>query len=49
MTFRPKFVSFDCHGTMIYFDMAGAARDHYGAQLSPEDGKLHPRFLGLPP
>ena len=36
MTFRPKFISFDCHGTMIYFDMAGAARDHYGAQLSPE-------------
>lgn len=36
MTFRPKFVTFDCHGTMIYFDMAGAARDHYGAQFSPE-------------
>ena len=36
MTFRPKFVSFDCHGTMIYFDMAGASRDHYAAQLSPE-------------
>jgi 2-haloacid dehalogenase len=36
MTFRPKFVTFDCHGTMIYFDMAGAARDHYAARLSPE-------------
>lgn len=36
MTSRPKFVSFDCHGTMIFFDMAGAARDHYGARLSPE-------------
>lgn len=35
MTFRPKFVTFDCHGTMIFFNMAGAARDHYGAQLSP--------------
>jgi len=35
MTFRPKFVSFDCHGTMIFFNMAGAARDHYAAQLSP--------------
>ncbi|WOI58107.1 haloacid dehalogenase type II [Palleronia sp. LCG004] len=34
MTFRPKFVSFDCHGTMIHFDMAGAARDHYGDALS---------------
>ena len=36
MTFRPKFITFDCHGTMIYFDMAGAARDHYGAQLGAE-------------
>ena len=36
MTFRPKFITFDCHGTMIFFDMAGAARDHYASQLSPE-------------
>lgn len=36
MTFRPKFITFDCHGTMIFFEMAGAARDHYGAQLAPE-------------
>lgn len=35
MRFRPKFVSFDCHGTMIFFDMAGAARDHYAARLAP--------------
>lgn len=35
MTFRPKFVTFDCHGTMILFDMAGAARAHYGARLDP--------------
>lgn len=35
MTFRPKFVTFDCHGTMIFFDMAGAARDHYAAHLPP--------------
>lgn len=34
MPFRPRFVSFDCHGTMINFDMAGAARDHYGTRLS---------------
>lgn len=34
MTFRPKFITFDCHGTMILFDMAGAARDFYAAQLS---------------
>ncbi|MBI1220050.1 MAG: haloacid dehalogenase type II [Rhodobacteraceae bacterium] len=36
MTFRPKFITFDCHGTMIFFDMAGAARDHYADTLSPE-------------
>ncbi len=32
--FRPKYVTFDCHGTLIYFAMADAARDLYGAQLS---------------
>ena len=36
MTFRPKYITFDCHGTMIFFDMAGAARDHYSDKLSPE-------------
>jgi 2-haloacid dehalogenase len=34
MTFRPKFVTFDCHGTLINFDMAGAARRIYGKTLS---------------
>ena len=34
MTFRPKFVTFDCHGTLINYDMAGAARRIYGGQLS---------------
>lgn len=34
MTFRPKFITFDCHGTMINFDMAGAARAHYADTLS---------------
>jgi 2-haloacid dehalogenase len=33
MSFRPKFVTFDCHGTLINFDMAGAARRIYGATL----------------
>ena len=31
--FRPKFVTFDCHGTLINFDMAGAARRIYGEML----------------
>jgi hypothetical protein len=34
MTFRPKFVTFDCYGTLTNYDMAGAARRVYGAQLS---------------
>lgn len=33
MTFRPKFVTFDCYGTLIHFDMAGAARRIYAATL----------------
>ena len=32
--FRPKYVTFDCHGTLINFEMAEAARDLYGATLS---------------
>ncbi len=33
MTFRPKFVTFDCHGTLINFDMAGATRRVYGGNI----------------
>lgn len=36
MTTRPKFVTFDCHGTLINYDMAGAARRLYGQRLSEE-------------
>ncbi|CCD99638.1 haloacid dehalogenase type II [Bradyrhizobium sp. STM 3809] len=32
--FRPKYVTFDCYGTLINFEMAEAARDLYGATLS---------------
>ncbi|WP_377811265.1 haloacid dehalogenase type II (plasmid) [Azospirillum sp. A29] len=31
--FRPKYVTFDCHGTLINFQMAEAARDLYGSIL----------------
>ncbi len=31
--FRPKYVTFDCYGTLTHFQMAEAARDIYGAQL----------------
>ncbi|KRS10861.1 dehalogenase [Roseovarius atlanticus] len=36
MPVTPKFITFDCHGTMIFFDMGQAARDHYEKVLSPE-------------
>ncbi|TIL81169.1 MAG: haloacid dehalogenase type II, partial [Mesorhizobium sp.] len=35
-TFRPKYITFDCYGTLTNFDMAGAARRVYGERLSPE-------------
>ena len=31
--FRPKYITFDCHGTLIHFQMADAARDLFGDQL----------------
>src|SRR3954454_2252806 len=34
-TFRPKYITFDCYGTLTNFDMAGAARRVYGSHLSP--------------
>ncbi|MEM6303920.1 MAG: haloacid dehalogenase type II [Pseudomonadota bacterium] len=34
MSFHPKFITFDCYGTLTNFDMAGAAKDLYGAKLS---------------
>lgn len=33
---NPKFITFDCYGTLINFEMAPAARRVYGARLSPE-------------
>lgn len=36
MTFRPKFITFDCYGTLTNFDMAGAARRVYGAELDEQ-------------
>ncbi|WP_294646243.1 haloacid dehalogenase type II [uncultured Aureimonas sp.] len=34
--FRPKFITFDCYGTLTNFQMAEAARGIYGAQLGEE-------------
>src|SRR3954468_5836021 len=33
--FRPKYITFDCYGTLTNFDMAGAARRVYGSRLPP--------------
>ena len=35
MAFRPKYIPFDCYGTLIKFDMAGATRI-YGSRLAPD-------------
>ncbi len=36
MTFRPKFITFDCYGTLTNFQMAETATKIYGPRLSPE-------------
>jgi FMN phosphatase YigB (HAD superfamily) len=40
--FRPKYVTFDCHGTLINFQMAEAARDLFGHLL---DGPRMDEFI----
>jgi 2-haloacid dehalogenase len=40
--FRPKYITFDCYGTLTNFQMAEAARDLYGDQL---DEVLRQRFI----
>ncbi|MBW8790489.1 MAG: haloacid dehalogenase type II, partial [Rhizobium leguminosarum] len=32
-TFHPKYITFDCYGTLTNFQMAEAARDLYGEEL----------------
>ena len=36
MSFRPKYITFDCYGTLTNFDMAGASRDLYSHLFSAE-------------
>ena len=40
--FRPKYVSFDCYGTLIYFEIASTTRRLVGEQISDVDW---PAFL----
>ena len=40
--FDPKFVTFDCYGTLIAFQIADSTKRILGSRLSPE---LAPRFL----
>ncbi|SFU91400.1 haloacid dehalogenase type II [Pseudoduganella namucuonensis] len=35
--FRPKYISFDCYGTLIYFQMAPVARKLFADRIKPED------------
>ena len=36
MTFRPKYITFDCYGTLTYFPMHQVAYDIYEGQLPAE-------------
>ncbi|KAK7520077.1 HAD-superfamily hydrolase [Phyllosticta citriasiana] len=36
ITFEPKYITFDCYGTLIDFNMSRMAREVYGPKLSPE-------------
>jgi 2-haloacid dehalogenase len=40
MTFRPKYITFDCYGTLTYYPMHQAAHDIYEGQLPPEQMRL---------
>jgi 2-haloacid dehalogenase len=34
--FRPKYITFDCYGTLTNFQMAEAAREVYGERLTED-------------
>lgn len=40
--FKPKYITFDCYGTLINFDMAGAAAAIFADRVDKED---MPRFI----
>lgn len=40
--FKPKFITFDCYGTLIHFDMAGAAQRCFSDRVDP---KIMPAFI----
>ena len=40
MTFRPKYITFDCYGTLTYFPMHQVAYDIYEGQLPPDQMRL---------
>lgn len=35
--FKPKFITFDCYGTLINFDMAGAAARCFSERVAAEE------------
>ena len=40
ITFRPKYITFDCYGTLTYYPMHQAAHDIYEGQLAPAQMRL---------
>jgi FMN phosphatase YigB (HAD superfamily) len=48
-SFRPKYITFDCYGTLIHFQMVEAARDLYGREFDEgANAGVHRGFLSLP-
>jgi 2-haloacid dehalogenase len=37
IVFRPKYISFDCYGTLIFFQMAPMARKLFADRISPDN------------
>ena len=49
MTFRPKYITFDCYGTLTYYPMHQAAFDIYdGPSCNRSDERVHQEFQRLP-
>ncbi len=46
MTFRPKYITFDCYGTLTYFRMHEMAFDMYAGQLPPQQLNQFVRDFG---
>ena len=47
MIFRPKYITFDCYGTLTYFPMHQVAYPDEDISDRPEPGTVMPHLLAL--